>query len=160
MCSSDLDWIIYGLVKAGYNLPKTVKKDYIFSVKGKLKRYEGEIGRQPTDYVRTSLALWALNENPAAIQGYDLTSQFKGLKKIKDQGLNSVIYSLIGLNFVKKHKWSGRHGPDRPFPEWRPGASRALASGHATESGAQMCRLTWDRLLVRAPEYLKLIHMP
>lgn len=106
------DWIIYGLVKAGYNLPKTVKKDYIFSVKGKLKRYEGEIGRQPTDYVRTSLALWALNENPDAIQGYDLTSQFKGFKKIKDQGLNSVIYSLIGLNFVKKHNSRGKDRED------------------------------------------------
>lgn len=96
-------WAMYGLAKAGYDLPDSYVEGYRQSVVDALKKgYRGVEGqlhdRKYTEYSRVIVAFSELGLDPTDVGGYNLVEKLADYDKVVWQGINGPIWALRALD--------------------------------------------------------------
>lgn len=90
------DWTVFGLSRAGADVPEQYYHDYIEAVCRAVKEKKGVLEqRRYTEYARVCIALTQLGADPRNVEGYDLLEPLEDVKKVTAQGLNGAIFALI-----------------------------------------------------------------
>ena len=96
-------WAMYGLAKAGYDMPESYIAKYQQSVIDALETgYRGVKGqlhdRKYTDYSRVIVAFSELGLDPDNVGGYNLIEKLADYDKVIWQGINGPIWALRALD--------------------------------------------------------------
>lgn len=93
------EWVILGLARSGYKVPKDYYKNYYAQVESYVKACKGKLHeRKYTEYSRVIIALTALGKDPKNVGGYNLLTPLGDYEKTIWQGLNGPIWALIALD--------------------------------------------------------------
>ncbi|MDO5304390.1 MAG: terpene cyclase/mutase family protein [bacterium] len=93
------EWVILGLARSGYKVPKNYYENYYKKVENYVKACKGKLHeRKYTEYSRVIIALTALDKDPRNVGGYNLLTPLGDYEKTIWQGLNGPIWALIALD--------------------------------------------------------------
>lgn len=96
------DWIIFGLARAGYDVPDIVYKEYYDNVEKyvseNINDNEQLHSSRSTDNSRVILALTAIDRNVTDVAGHNLLIGISDMEYIQRQGINGVMYALIAFD--------------------------------------------------------------
>ncbi len=93
------EWAVVGLARSGEEVPKEFYQHYYENVKSYVKECKGVLhDKKYTEYSRLILALTAIGENPADVEGYNLLAPLGDYEKTLWQGINGPIWALIALD--------------------------------------------------------------
>lgn len=96
------DWIIFGLARAGYDVPDTLYKEYYDNVEKyvseNINDNEQLHSSRSTDNSRVILALTAIDRNVTDVAGHNLLIGISDMEYIQRQGINGVMYALIAFD--------------------------------------------------------------
>ncbi|MBE6658430.1 MAG: hypothetical protein E7604_08295 [Ruminococcaceae bacterium] len=93
------DWMMFGLARAGVNIPTATKNAYLQNVKNLLIEKNGVLTKNKlTEYSRLALAVTALGYNARNMYGYDLLTPLTNLTNTTKQGVNGAIFALLAFD--------------------------------------------------------------
>lgn len=96
------DWIIFGLARAGYDVPDTLYKEYYDNVEKyvseNINDNEQLHSSRSTDNSRVILALTAIGRDVTDVAGHNLLIGISDMAYIQRQGINGVMYALIAFD--------------------------------------------------------------
>ena len=96
------DWIIFGLARAGYDVPDTLYKEYYDNVEKyvseNINDNEQLHSSRSTDNSRVILALTAIGRDVTDVAGHNLLIGISDMEYIQRQGINGVMYALIAFD--------------------------------------------------------------
>ena len=93
------EWFCYCFVASAVNFPDTFRDAYYQSLCETLNSCNGELdARKYTEYSRVILALTALEFDPTAVAGYDLTLPLADFDGTVRQGVNGAVFALLALD--------------------------------------------------------------
>lgn len=93
------DWLIFGLARAGADVPQRYYDGYYAQVEAWVREKQGILHeRKYTEYSRLVLALTALGKDPTAVGGYDLLLPLGDFQGVTQQGINGAIFALLALD--------------------------------------------------------------
>ncbi len=93
------EWVILGLARSGFDIPKDYFERYYDSVLKYVEECNGVLHkRKYTEYSRVILALTSIGKNPSDVAGYNLLTPLGDYEKTVMQGINGAIWALIALD--------------------------------------------------------------
>lgn len=93
------EWAVFALARAGAETPKGYYSGYRERLVKKLRENGGILHQQKyTEYARTVLALTAIGEDPADVEGYDLLAPLGDYDQVTWQGVMGPIMALLALD--------------------------------------------------------------
>lgn len=99
------EWTVFALARLDSQIADSgVFNDYVKSVKAEIAKTGPVLNTDSgflTDNARTIIALTSLGIDCTDIDGVNIVEPLSNLDKIKEQGVNSAIYSLLALNTAK-----------------------------------------------------------
>jgi len=91
------EWVILALVRGGCQVPEGAFERYYESVKDYVVENEG-VFRLKTQYVRLTIALTAIGQDPRNVGGYDILTPILDTDAMTSFGMNGAIWALLGLD--------------------------------------------------------------
>lgn len=95
------DWIVFGMLQTDLIRSKDYIMAYYDSAKAIVKSRDGQVGDYPTDKIKMAMLVRAYGMSASEFEGYNLISEADNYDEIIDQGLNAVMYAIIGAKFCK-----------------------------------------------------------
>lgn len=93
------EWAVIALARSGEEVPKSIYENYLKNLKEYVNRCGGVLHtKKYTEYSRVILALTAVGENPADVDGYNLMTPLVDYESTVWQGINGAVWALIALD--------------------------------------------------------------
>ena len=93
------EWLVIGLARGNCAVSKNYYSDYREKVIEIIKEKDGVLSSSKySEYSRVILALTAIGEDVTDVGGYNLLSYLSDFSKVKRQGVNGPIWTLIALD--------------------------------------------------------------
>ncbi|HIZ08459.1 MAG TPA: hypothetical protein IAA08_11075 [Candidatus Eubacterium avistercoris] len=95
------EWAVIALQKGGVETEDYYYESYYDNVRAQVKSSGGILSEDTyTEYARVVLALCAIGEDPANVEGYDLTEPLDDYRIVTDQGINAAAFALLAAYTV------------------------------------------------------------
>ncbi|MBQ7982653.1 MAG: S-layer homology domain-containing protein, partial [Clostridia bacterium] len=93
------DWMMFGLARAGADIPASMRTAYLSNVKKLLTEKNGVLSKNKyTEYSRLAIAVTSLGCNARDLYGYDLLAPLTDLSRVTKQGINGAAYALLAFD--------------------------------------------------------------